>query len=211
MIPLIADGALGTAPLTERQDHRAGSRVTVVVCELRLHDVAAAREIILAGLAERWGSLDPSKNRDLDDLALSYAGATFLVAEDQGCVVATGALFRSMTATPKSFGCVLQPIAAEPVSVPRSWMRCLRMPGGVAVFVWYSRRLPGGAMRAPSVCRAAFPSRTTIATTPTSSWRCRTMRPHRPMPNSRVQRTVRQLRGRPTADAQSRYTDGGHA
>jgi putative acetyltransferase len=47
---------------------------------------------VLAGLADHWGKLDPSKNPDLNDIGSTYAHATFLVAWLQGKIVGTGAL-----------------------------------------------------------------------------------------------------------------------
>ncbi|NWF79438.1 MAG: GNAT family N-acetyltransferase [Chloroflexi bacterium] len=38
------------------------------------------RALILAGLAERWGVLDPARNGDLEDIAFSYRNADVLVA-----------------------------------------------------------------------------------------------------------------------------------
>jgi putative acetyltransferase len=55
-------------------------------------DQAAVKALILAGLVEHWGRLDASKNPDLDDIASSYAGGTFLVARQAGQVIGTGAL-----------------------------------------------------------------------------------------------------------------------
>jgi ribosomal protein S18 acetylase RimI-like enzyme len=43
-------------------------------------------------MREHWGVLDPTLNRDLDDIATSYARGTFLVACVDDIVVATGAL-----------------------------------------------------------------------------------------------------------------------
>ena len=65
--------------------------------EITLHafqpaDQSAVKELILAGLAEHWGTLDPSKNPDLEDIASSYAGAVFLVARHMDCIIGTGAL-----------------------------------------------------------------------------------------------------------------------
>ncbi len=40
----------------------------------------AARALILDGLAERWGNLDPGKNPDLDDILTHYSRGVFLVA-----------------------------------------------------------------------------------------------------------------------------------
>lgn len=66
----------------------------VVLRPLRPADQPAARALILAGLAEHFGALDPTMNPDLDDLAASYVarGACFLVADDAGQIVGTGAL-----------------------------------------------------------------------------------------------------------------------
>ncbi len=57
-------------------------------------DQVAARALILAGLAARWGVLDPAYNRDLDDIFATYcqAGALFYVGEVAGALVATCAL-----------------------------------------------------------------------------------------------------------------------
>ena len=55
-------------------------------------DQSAVKDLILAGLAEHWGTLDPSKNPDLDDIASSYAGSDFLVARHLTRIIGTGAL-----------------------------------------------------------------------------------------------------------------------
>jgi GNAT superfamily N-acetyltransferase len=55
-------------------------------------DQAAVKQLILAGLVEHWGFLDPTKNPDLENIAVSYAGATFLVARLGNEIVGTGAL-----------------------------------------------------------------------------------------------------------------------
>jgi putative acetyltransferase len=55
-------------------------------------DQAEIKELILYGLVEHWGFLDPTKNPDLDDIAASYRGATFLVARLGDAIVGTGAL-----------------------------------------------------------------------------------------------------------------------
>ena len=57
-------------------------------------DQPAARALILAGLAERWGTLDPTLNPDLQDIWTNYIvrGGAFVVATCQGQVVGTGAL-----------------------------------------------------------------------------------------------------------------------
>jgi putative acetyltransferase len=55
-------------------------------------DRDAARALILDGMVEHWGTLDPTLNGDLDDIAVSYAEALFLVGRVDRRVVATGAL-----------------------------------------------------------------------------------------------------------------------
>lgn len=54
---------------------------------------AAVKELVLAGLAEHWGSLDLGKNPDLNDISASYKNGLFLVAEREGRIIATGALW----------------------------------------------------------------------------------------------------------------------
>src|SRR6185312_4220997 len=57
-------------------------------------DQDAARALILAGLGERFGFIDETRNPDVDDIAAQYLahGHLFLVAELVGEVVGTGAL-----------------------------------------------------------------------------------------------------------------------
>ncbi len=55
-------------------------------------DQSEAKALILEGLGHRWGSIDPKRNPDLDDIGSAYAGAVFLVARLAGRIVATGAL-----------------------------------------------------------------------------------------------------------------------
>jgi ribosomal protein S18 acetylase RimI-like enzyme len=57
-------------------------------------DQAAARGLILGGLAEHFGRLDETLNPDLDDIWTHYvaAGALFVLAEIDGVLVGTGAL-----------------------------------------------------------------------------------------------------------------------
>jgi GNAT superfamily N-acetyltransferase len=71
----------------------------IVIRPFHPEDQAAAQALILAGLEEHWGYLDPAKNPDLDDIATTYAGATFLVACQvdalaDDAIVGTGALVR---------------------------------------------------------------------------------------------------------------------
>lgn len=58
-------------------------------------DQTPVRELVLAGMRERWGdAYDPSANPDLDDLSATYVdrGAEVVVVEIDGTVVATGIL-----------------------------------------------------------------------------------------------------------------------
>ena len=57
-------------------------------------DQVAARTLILEGLREHWGWLDPSLNADLTDITASYVapGHVFLVAESGRALAGTGAL-----------------------------------------------------------------------------------------------------------------------
>jgi GNAT superfamily N-acetyltransferase len=55
-------------------------------------DQDAVRRLVLDGLEERWGTLDPALNADLDDIATSYAGAVVLVAHCGGRPVGTATL-----------------------------------------------------------------------------------------------------------------------
>jgi len=55
-------------------------------------DQSTARRLILAGLEEHWGKLDPTKNPDLEDISSSYAQGVFLTGWLDGELAATGAL-----------------------------------------------------------------------------------------------------------------------
>ena len=53
---------------------------------------AEVKDLVLAGLAEHWGTLDPTRNPDLDDIGFTYAHAVFLVAWQNNKIIGTGAL-----------------------------------------------------------------------------------------------------------------------
>jgi len=57
-------------------------------------DQTAVRTLILDGLCEHWGRLDPSLNPDLDNIVASYitSGHVFLIAESGHVLAGTGAL-----------------------------------------------------------------------------------------------------------------------
>ncbi len=72
-------------------------RPPVGVRDMRSGDAAAVRSLVLAGLAEHWGSVDPSLNPDLDDLAAAHPGSRTVVAvvavvavDGTGTIVGTG-------------------------------------------------------------------------------------------------------------------------
>ncbi len=64
----------------------------IVVRLFRPEDQADARRIIIDGLGEHFGVVNETINSDLDDIATTYADATFLVAELRGAIVGTGVL-----------------------------------------------------------------------------------------------------------------------
>ncbi len=55
-------------------------------------DQAATKQLILAGLADHWGTLDPTLNPDLNDIVHSYQGETFLLAVQDEEIIGCGAL-----------------------------------------------------------------------------------------------------------------------
>jgi ribosomal protein S18 acetylase RimI-like enzyme len=65
---------------------------SIIIKPFQPDDQQAVKALILAGLAADWGRLDQDKNPDLDDIATSYANATFLVAYLGDELIGTGAL-----------------------------------------------------------------------------------------------------------------------
>jgi ribosomal protein S18 acetylase RimI-like enzyme len=63
-----------------------------VISPFTPRDQAEAKALILAGLDEHWGSLDPCLNQDLNDITRTYREGIFLVARLAGRLVGTGAL-----------------------------------------------------------------------------------------------------------------------
>lgn len=69
----------------------------ILACDLtivpfRPEDQTDVKTLVLAGLAEHWGQLDPAKNQDLNDIAAAYAQGNFFVASWHDTIVGTGAL-----------------------------------------------------------------------------------------------------------------------
>lgn len=58
------------------------------------NDQAAARQLIIEGLGGHFGFIDHRLNQDLNDIQRNYvdAGAIFVVAEEEGEIIGTGAL-----------------------------------------------------------------------------------------------------------------------
>jgi ribosomal protein S18 acetylase RimI-like enzyme len=70
---------------------------TVSIRPFTSADQAAVRALVLAGLQDHWGTLDPTLNPDLNDIAGWYAsldGYT-VVAEIDGQIAGTGTMHRA--------------------------------------------------------------------------------------------------------------------
>jgi GNAT superfamily N-acetyltransferase len=65
----------------------------IVISPFQPQDQDEAKNLILQGLGEHWGFIDYTKNPDLDDIATTYADATFLVAKAGNRIIGTGAFF----------------------------------------------------------------------------------------------------------------------
>jgi ribosomal protein S18 acetylase RimI-like enzyme len=72
----------------------------ITIAPFQPENQVEVKNLILAGLEEYWGTLDLSKNPDLNDIQAAYANGVFLVAWRQGKIVGTGAF------KPKSDGVV---------------------------------------------------------------------------------------------------------
>lgn len=68
------------------------SREEIRLAAFRPEDQAAVRALILNGLEEHWGEIDPELNPDLDDFATSYAAGTTVLAWNDSTIVGTGTL-----------------------------------------------------------------------------------------------------------------------
>jgi putative acetyltransferase len=64
----------------------------IVLKPFQPEDQEAVKRLILQGLEDHWGVLDPTKNPDLDDIATNYANAVFLTAWKNERIIGTGAL-----------------------------------------------------------------------------------------------------------------------
>ena len=64
----------------------------VSVAPLKTEDASAVRQLLIAGLTERWGSYEASFNPDIEGFPGSYADTLVLVAKQAGVIVGTGTL-----------------------------------------------------------------------------------------------------------------------
>ncbi len=64
----------------------------VIILPFQPENQADVKNLILAGLAEHWGTPDPTKNSDLDNIGVTYTNAIFLVAWQNSKIVGSGAL-----------------------------------------------------------------------------------------------------------------------
>jgi GNAT superfamily N-acetyltransferase len=104
---------------------------SVDVHDLRSDERGAVRSLILHGLQEHWGSVDPTLNSDLDDLATTYAAGRVLVATDGSGVVGTGTVIRRDDATAEIVRMSVAPehrraglgrrLVADLIATARSW------------------------------------------------------------------------------------------
>lgn len=62
----------------------------VVIRTFEAGDQREVAALILGGLAEHWGTVDPTLNPDVDDLGASYRDGRTIVAVRDGRVVGTG-------------------------------------------------------------------------------------------------------------------------
>lgn len=98
--------------------------MTVNIEELTRDNQDEARSLILAGLADHWGSIDETLNPDLDDMVASYQkGRTVLIRED-GFLVGTGTLFPALEASQRLSACRFRAAFASAVSDARSSTSC---------------------------------------------------------------------------------------
>lgn len=82
-------------PLNNKSTETPG----ILIEPFQPEDQQAVKTLILDGLVEHWGWLDPYKNPDLNDIASSYVDSVFLVARQSGQVIGTGALVHRSEST----------------------------------------------------------------------------------------------------------------
>jgi putative acetyltransferase len=73
--------------------------ITIEISAFVPQDQPETKALILAGLIEHWGILDPTVNPDLEDIAQYYDSEIFLLAKKDGKIIGTGALIRENAQT----------------------------------------------------------------------------------------------------------------
>jgi len=66
----------------------------IFIRPFRPEDQSGTKALILEGLREHWGAIDPDRNPDLLNIASAYAGAVFLLACRGERILGTGALLQ---------------------------------------------------------------------------------------------------------------------
>ena len=66
--------------------------MSFIVAPLNTEDAAAVKQLLIAGLSERWGRYEPGFNPDIESFPSSYSDSLTLVAKSEGVVVGTGTL-----------------------------------------------------------------------------------------------------------------------
>jgi hypothetical protein len=66
----------------------------LLIKPFEVEDQEFVHKMIIDGLAEHWGEIDPTLNPDLKDIRSHYADATFLVARLGNRIIGSGALVR---------------------------------------------------------------------------------------------------------------------
>lgn len=84
-LSLIAPARAKSPPL-----HMRNSQVTIA--RLKAEDASCARQLLVDGLTERWGTYEARFNLDIEMIPLSCKTSFFLVAKLSGQVVGTGIL-----------------------------------------------------------------------------------------------------------------------
>ena len=69
----------------------------LVIRPFEAADQDAVKQLVVTGLGERWGWIDPTLNPDLNDIATTYAAGIFLVGYWGDTLVVTGALLPEAT------------------------------------------------------------------------------------------------------------------
>jgi len=64
----------------------------VVVAPLNSEDISAARQLLIDGLEERWGSYTAHFNPDVEAFPATYDAALVLVAKESDRIIGTGTL-----------------------------------------------------------------------------------------------------------------------